>query len=181
MQLRTITLDDTAAIDLIAQRMRATLVEVEGEEAGGGMYPMDWLRDRVRWHLDWLRDRVRWHLDGRAAEVVVAEDPAGAIVGHTIYRIEAGPDDTPFGLVSTTYVVPQARRLGVAQQLLARAESWFRGHGLPQCCTWTSSTNAPLIALYARNGFVQVERAPNELTQTLMVRLAKPLTLEVRA
>lgn len=31
MQLRTITLDDTAAIDLIAQRMRATLVEVEGE------------------------------------------------------------------------------------------------------------------------------------------------------
>ena len=164
MQLRTITLDDTAAIDLIAQRMRATLVEVEGEEAGGGMYPMDW-----------LRDRVRWHLDGRAAEVVVAEDPAGAIVGHTIYRIEAGPDDTPFGLVSTTYVVPQARRLGVAQQLLARAESWFRGHGLPQCCTWTSSTNAPLIALYARNGFTQVERALNELSRTPMVRLAKQL------
>ena len=170
MQLRTITLNDTAAIDLIAQRMRATLVEVEGEQAGGGMYSMDW-----------LRDRVRWHLDGRAAEVVVAEDLTGAIVGHTIYRIEAGPDDTPFGLVSTTYVVPQARRLGVAQQLLARAESWFRGHGLPQCCTWTSSTNAPLIALYARNGFTQVERAPNELTQTLMVRLAKPLTLEDRA
>jgi hypothetical protein len=103
MQLRTITLDDTAAIDLIAQRMRATLVEVEGEEAGGGMYSMDW-----------LRDRVRWHLDGRAAEVVVAEDPAGAIVGHTIYRIEADADDAPFGLVSTTYVVPQARRRRVA-------------------------------------------------------------------
>lgn len=125
--------------------------------------------------MDWLRDRVRWHLDGRAAEVVVAEDPAGAIVGHTIYRIEADADDAPFGLVSTTYVVPQARRLGVAQQLLARAESWFRGHGLPQCCTWTSSTNAPLIALYARNGFMQVERALNELTHTPMVRLAKQL------
>lgn len=164
MQLHTITLDDTAAIDLIAQRMRATLVEVEGEAAGGGMYSMDW-----------LRDRVRWHLDGRAAEVVIAEDPTGEIVGHTIYRIEAGPDDTPFGLVSTTYVVPQARRLGVAQQLLARAESWFRGHGLLQCCTWTSSTNAPLIALYARNGFVQVERALNELSRTPMVRLAKQL------
>ncbi len=169
MQLRALTLDDTAAIDLVAQRMRATLVEVEGEQAGGSMYSMDW-----------LRDRVRWHLDGRAAEVVVAEDPAGAISGHTIYRIETGAGDTPFGLVSTTYVVPEARRLGVAQQLLERAESWFRARGLPQCCTWTSSTNTPLIALYKRNGFAEAERAPNELTQTLMVRLAKPLTIEVR-
>lgn len=164
MRLRPIRLDDTAAIDLVAQRMRATLVEVEGEQAGGGMYSMDW-----------LRDRVRWHLDGRAAEVVIAEDPAGEIVGHTIYRTETSTDGTPFGLVSTTYIVPEARRLGVAQQLLERAESWFRARGLPQCCTWTSSTNTPLIALYARNGFAQAERAPNELTQTPMVRLAKLL------
>lgn len=165
MRLRAITLDETAAIDLVAQRMRATLVEVEGEQAGGGMYS-----------IDWLRDRVRWHLDGRAAAVVVAQDPAGAIVGHTIYRIETSADGTPFGLVSTTYVVPEARRLGVAQQLLEHAESWFRARGLPQCCTWTSSTNAPLIALYTRNGFALAERASNELTRTPMVRLAKQLT-----
>lgn len=172
MLLRTICLADTAAIDLVAERMRATLIEVEGEAAGGAMYSMDW-----------LRDRVRWHLDGRAAEVVVAEDANGDIVGHTIYRIEPTPDaspakpaDVPFGLISTTYVVPEARRLGVAQRLLAHAEAWFRERRVPLACTWTSETNSPLIRLYARNGYVEAERGPNQLTQTMMVRLAKPLS-----
>ncbi|OWQ46176.1 hypothetical protein CDL60_16390 [Roseateles noduli] len=167
MLLRTISLADTAAIDLVAERMRATLIEVEGEDAGGTMYSMDW-----------LRDRVRWHLDGRAAEVIVAEDAAGRILGHTIYRIESdagAPSAAPFGLISTTYVVPEARRLGVAQRLLTHAEAWFREHRVPLACTWTSNTNSPLIGLYARNGYVEAERGPNQLTQTMMVRLAKPL------
>jgi GNAT superfamily N-acetyltransferase len=167
MQLRPISLADTAAIDLVAERMRATLIEVEGEARGGTMYSMDW-----------LRDRVRWHLDGRAAEVVVAEDAAGEIVGHTIYRIES--DDAalgaaPLGLISTTYVAPAARRHGVAQRLLAHAEDWLRERQVLLSCTWTSETNRPLIALYARNGYIEAERGPNQLTQTMMVRLAKPL------
>ena len=45
MLLRPISLADTVAIDLVAERMRATLIEVEGEDAGGAMYSMDWLRD----------------------------------------------------------------------------------------------------------------------------------------
>lgn len=181
MQLRAISLADTAVIDLVAARMRATLVEVEGEDAGGAMYSMDW-----------LRERVRWHLDGRAAEVVVAQDISGNIVGHTIYRVESeaatdpGPADTigetpraaRFGLISTTYVLPEARRLGVAQRLLHRAEAWFVEQHALTSCTWTSATNTPLIALYAGNGYVEVERAPNQLTRTPMVRLAKPLTGE---
>lgn len=168
MLLRPISLLDTAAIDLVAERMRATLIEVEGEDAGGAMYSMDW-----------LRDRVRWHLDGRAAEVVVAEDTTGRILGHTIYRIESDAGSlsaAPFGLISTTYVVPEARRLGVAQRLLTHAEAWFRERHVPLVCTWTSATNTPLIGLYARNGYVEAERGPNQLTQTMMVRLAKPLT-----
>ncbi|MFX1679470.1 GNAT family N-acetyltransferase [Mitsuaria sp. CC2] len=172
MLLRPLSLTDTAAIDLVAERMRATLIEVEGEEAGGTMYSMDW-----------LRDRVRWHLDGRAAEVVVAEDEAGVIVGHTIYRVECESDShsaslnaAPFGLISTTYVVPEARRLGVAQRLLAHAEAWFLERHVPFACTWTSETNTPLIGLYDRNGYVESERGPNQLTQTMMVRLTKALT-----
>ena len=174
MLLRPISLADTVAIDLVAERMRATLIEVEGEDAGGAMYSMDW-----------QRDRVRWHLDGRAAEVVVAEDANGNIVGHTIYRVESNaktdtPSDAsataPFGLISTTYVLPEARRLGVAQRLLTHAEAWFRERRVPLSCTWTSETNTPLIALYARNGYVEAERGPNELTQTMMVRLARALS-----
>ncbi|WP_431259060.1 GNAT family N-acetyltransferase [Roseateles chitinivorans] len=164
MQLRPLSLADTSAIHLVAERMRETLIEVEGEAAGGTMYSMDW-----------LRDRVCWHLDGRAAEVVVAEDATGGIVGHTIYRVESD-GAAPFGLISTTYVAPEARRLGVAQRLLARAEDWFRERQVPISCTWTSETNRPLIALYARNGYAEAERGPNQLTQTMMVRLAKALT-----
>lgn len=172
MLLRPLSLADTAAIDLVAERMRATLIEVEGEDTGGTMYSMDW-----------LRDRVRWHLDGRTAEVVVAEDATGGIVGHTIYRIESDADaphdasaTAPFGLISTTYVVPEARRLGVAQQLLAHAEAWFLARRVPLACTWTSEINRPLIGLYARNGYVEAERGPNQLTQTMMVRLARSLS-----
>ncbi|WP_431048527.1 GNAT family N-acetyltransferase [Roseateles sp. L2-2] len=168
MLLRPISLLDTAAIDLVAERMRATLIEVEGEDAGGAMYTMDW-----------LLDRVRWHLDGRDAEVIVAEDATGRILGHTIYRIESDAGSlspAPFGLISTTYVVPEARRLGVAHRLLTHAEAWFRERRVQLACTWTSETNSPLIGLYARNGYVEAERGPNQLTQTMMVRLAKPLT-----
>lgn len=156
MHLRSISLADTDAIDLVAQRMRSTLIEVEGEQAGGSMYSMDW-----------LRERVRWHLDGRLAEVVVAEDANDNVVGHTIYRVEsdATPGAGPLGLISTTYVVPDARRLGVAQRLLERAEDWFRQRDVLLSCTWTSRTNTPLIALYARNGYTEAECAPNQLTQ----------------
>lgn len=169
MHLRVLTPLDTADIDLVAQRMRATLVEVEGEAAGGGMYSMDW-----------LRDRVRWHLDGRAAEVVVITDDDGGVIGHTIYRREAPDGALPFGLISTTYVAPEARRLGAAQRLLARAEDWFRAQGLQMACTWTSSTNTPLIALYGRNGYLEAERGPNGVTGTMMVRLARSLPITSR-
>lgn len=165
MRLRTICLTDDDDIDLIAQRMRATLVEVEGETAGGGMYTMAWLRDRVRWHL------------GRQDAEVVAADPGdGAMIGHSIYRVEAAVASTatdPFGLISTTYVLPESRRLGVAQLLLEQAERWFVNKGLRTSCTWTSATNAPLIALYQRNGYAEAERGANALTHTMMVRLEK--------
>ncbi|WP_423596515.1 GNAT family N-acetyltransferase [Roseateles sp. MS654] len=164
--LRDIAAVDTDAIDLIAQRMRATLVEVEGEREGTAMYSMDWLRDRVRWHLDPAAARAR---------VVVAENNRGEVVGHTIFRVEADPADAELGLISTTYVAPEVRRHGVAGLLLSCAEAWFRDLGLGRSATWTSATNAPLIGLYERYGYAVAERAPNELTGTAMIRLERQL------
>ncbi len=164
MQIRSITLENAADIDLIARRMRATLIEVEGEEAGGNLYSMEW-----------LRERVRWHLDGRAAEVVVAEDNPGDVLGHTIYRIDVDESGSSVGLISTTYVIPTARRHGVAQALLDHAEQWFLQRGTSESSTWTSASNTALIKLYHRNGYAEAERAPNQLTRTMMVRLAKRL------
>lgn len=164
MQIREIDAGSEAEIDLVAQRMRDTLIEVEGPETGVALYTMDWLRDRVRWHLD----------PGKAlAKVLLAVDAAGQIVGHTIVRRESTEAGVHFGLVSTTYVVPASRRFGIAQQLLTAGEAWMHQHALPVSATWTSSTNTPLIRLYARNGYAQVEQHTHAVTGTLMVKLEK--------
>jgi len=145
--------------------MRDTLIEVEGRERGEQMYTLDWLEARLRWHLDPLTARAR---------VLVAVDATGKIVGHTIFRVE-GSVASRYGLISTTYVVPDSRRSGIARRFLEEAERWFQQHGLDTCCTWTSSTNMPLIKLYKRNGYAEVDFGPEDLTGTTMVKLAKSL------
>ena len=152
-------------IERVAQGMRQTLVEVEGEARGTAMYTLDWLRERVRWHLDPAQAQAR---------VVLAVDAQQEILAHTIFRIE-GPAEARFGLISTTFVWPAHRRAGLAARLLRCAEDWFLAQRLPRSCTWTSSTNTPLIALYGRHGYRQTEQGPNDLTGTLMIQLSKPL------
>lgn len=151
-----------AEIDLVAQRMRATLVEVEGEAAGGALYTLEWLRERVRQHL----------VPGAA---VLLLEAAGAIAGHTIVRRETDGAGHAFGLISTTYVLPAARRQGHAAALLVAGEAWMQAQGLARSATWTSSTNTALIALYAAHGYREAERGTHPLTGTVMVRLARAL------
>jgi len=162
MKLRDLDPRNDAEIILVAERMHATLMEVEGK----ALYDLDWLIRRVRWHLDPASSQAR---------VRLGIDDSGAIVGHTMYRIEADDKAQAFGLVATSYVVPNSRRQGFADAFLGDAQAWFRWQGLPLAATWTSSTNEALIALYARHGFLEDQRGPNDLTGTTMVRLAKRL------
>jgi GNAT superfamily N-acetyltransferase len=149
--------------------MRATLIEVEGFERGYSLYSPEWLRDRVRWHLQPDKCRGRVLLIG-----MPQQEPAG----HTILRIEADCSSL-FGLVSTTYVVPTMRRRGLATRLLHAAEHWFISEGAQSACTWTSSTNQPLIGLYKRHGYVVTDSAPNDLTGTDMIKLSRSLCAAV--
>lgn len=164
--LREIDPTSDAEIDLVAQRMRATLIEVEGEETGTALYSMDWLRERVRWHLDAAQV---------VAQVILAEAEDGVILGHTIVRREFEQDGRQYGLVSTTYVLPDSRRSGVAEALLIAGEEWMRGLGLGICATWTSSTNLKLIRLYEKHGYRQTATHVHEITGTLMVKLERIL------
>ncbi len=124
----------TDELELVAERMRATLVEVLGQQRAVDLYSMDWLRNRSRE----LRDE---------GAIFVAVD--GAVVGHTIVRME--PD--ALGLFSTTWVQPEHRRKGVAEALLDRGERWLLDNGARLLATNTSATNSPLIALYERRGY----------------------------
>jgi GNAT superfamily N-acetyltransferase len=154
-----------ADIEWVALGMHRTLVEVEGEK-GRQAYPVDWTRARLREFLDPARHVARVFL-------AVSRDDATAIAGHTIVRINAMPDGRRYGLVSTTYVDPQHRRAGIADQLLARGEAWIRAQGMDEAATWTSATNVRLIRLYEKHRFAITETGEKDGTR--MVRLAKPL------
>jgi GNAT superfamily N-acetyltransferase len=169
MRIRDIDPTLAAEVDLVARRMRQTLIEVEGEDRGSSMYTMDWLVARVRWHLDSETCRGR---------VLLAESAHKQIAGHSIIRLESAPGGA-FGLVSTTYVDPAFRGAGLASALLLHSEQWFSDEGMRSCCTWTSSTNAPLISLYEKHGYSITDSGPNDLTGTLMVKLSKQLARNV--
>ncbi|WP_269531451.1 GNAT family N-acetyltransferase [Chitinimonas sp. BJYL2] len=164
IRIRPINPASDIEITLVAARMRATLIEVEGEAAGTAMYS-----------LDWLQDRVRFHLDGRAqaAQVLLAELPDGQIAGHTIVRVEQAGEAGHHGLFSTSYVAPEHRRGGIASALLGAGEDWLLSQHVPELATWTSATNHGLIALYARFGYAVTETHPHATTGTAMVRLTR--------
>jgi len=147
-------------LELVARRMRLTLNEVLGEEVGTALYAMEWLRQRVLWHLDPVNC---------TGQVFLAENADGTIVGHTIVRIDVDDAGTPIGLFSTTYVVPEARRRAVASSLLLAGEAWLIGHGMATAVTDTSAANLKLIRLYEKHGYAIID------TQGDMVRLGRAL------
>jgi len=151
-------------INLVAQRMRDTLVEVEGPDVGAALYSMDWLRERVKWHLN---------PQTALAKVFLAVQGDGKVIGHTIVRRELDAQGSPYGLFSTTYVVPAARRAGVAHQLLVTGEHWMLDQGFSSAATWTSVTNTKLLSLYHGHGYAKVAQHIHEVTGTVMVKLEK--------
>ena len=105
--------------------------------------------------------------------MLLAIDRAGNIIGHTILRQQSDTDLGTYGLVSTTHVAPESRRLGIAHELLNAGEAWFRDLGLSLYATATSSTNERLTRLYQKHGFEITAQQRDETTGTLMVRLTK--------
>jgi GNAT superfamily N-acetyltransferase len=165
-RIREIDAASPVEIDLVVRRMLATILEVEGEERGRSLHS-----------LEWLRQRLLWHIEGEAvmAKVFVADDRNAGIVGHTIVRGESDGSQRQYGWFSTTYVVPDFRRRGIAQQLLVAGEQWISEHGLTRAVTSTSAANEKLIGLFQRNGYRIFWRGNNEATGTPMVALERHL------
>lgn len=152
IQIRPIDPLSQAEVELVAERMRETLVEVVGKERGEAMYTLEWLQDRVRFHLDPKQS---------TAAVFLAVSSDSRVLGHTIVREEKSEDGSKHGLFSTTYVEKSSRRLGVADQLLASGEEWMRAQGLKRAATATAENNTPLIRLYEKHGYSITGRFPD--------------------
>jgi GNAT superfamily N-acetyltransferase len=142
-KIREIARENPAEVQLVATRMRQTLIDVLGEEKGGCLYTMDWLVERVLWHLN---------PECATAKVFLAENREAHITGQAIARIER-ENERPYGYFSTLYVEPESRRLGVATNLMLRVEDWFREMAMPRIVYNTAETNAKLIGLFEAHGF----------------------------
>lgn len=148
--IRPIVPDSESEIALVAIRMRATLMEVLGTDRGEAMYTLEWLRERVGYHLNPA------HCDG---EVLLSVGDTGDIHGHIILRVETSEDGLRYGLFSTIYVEPDARRDGRALELVKAGEAWFRARKLPYASTNTDPMNLPLIRLYESVGYQVTSRS----------------------
>ncbi|MBS1721697.1 MAG: GNAT family N-acetyltransferase [Armatimonadetes bacterium] len=158
-RIRDIDPSNEAEIILVAERMRATLMEVVGAEEGEAMYSMDWLVDRVKFHLD----------PGRCTGRVILAELGTEIAGHCILRVEKDEDGAEFGLFSTFYVAPERRRRRIADRFVDLGEEWFKSLGLGCARTYTAETNDPLHRLMESHGYV-IELRKNE-----MVSFMKPI------
>lgn len=131
--------EDDVSVELIARRMRLTLVEVLDEERADAMFEHDGLVERVRWHLD----RVT---PDRQAEVFMASVD-GEMVGHTMVRVDV-VDGEELGLFATIYVTPPARRWGVASALVQAGEAWMVERKVVVAATYTDAHNERLLAFF---------------------------------
>ena len=152
MKIREIDPKSDSEIDLVAQRMRQTLVEVLGEEKGGSMYSMDWLIERVRWHLD------SKNTNGR---VFLLENDEDAVVGHAIARIDFG---CSFGYFSTIFIQPSSRRNGFAKDLIKHVEDWFSREAMPKVVYNTADNHVAIIGLFRSQGY-SITHAESEMVQ----------------
>lgn len=143
-KIRPIRPDSQDEIRLVAERMRLTLIEVLEADRGGQMYELDWLEDRVRFHLDG---------NGCTGQVFVAVSRADEIMGHTIVRLETDDSSSTYGLFSTIYVAEDFRGAGVAQELIEAGEDWILGLGQSVAVTYTHPENHRLHRLFGGRGY----------------------------
>ena len=156
VELKPTDADAAAHVQLVAARMRQTLIEVLGPARGTAMYTLPWLIDRVEFHLDPARST------GAVLLALNARD--AAVIGHTIVRVEAQDDCPRLGLFSTIYVIPEQRRAGVARALVAAGEVWLLARDVSALATNTSKDNAKLIRLFQGRGY-QIAVRTEEMVQ----------------
>ncbi len=157
LKIRELNPNSKEEIELVASRMRNTLIDVLGQEKAEAMYSMDWLRERVMWHLSAEKE----------AKVLLAE--ADEVVGQAIIRIEIDDKKDRFGYFSTIYVAPEFRSQGIAKKLIQRVEAWCSEKKLPYIIYNTAHDNDRLIEILRKFSYQIVTKTMD------MVQLKKSL------
>lgn len=152
IRIRALNPEAAEEVELVARRMRETLMEVLGEDRGRELYALSWLEKRVRQHLD---------PEELTGEVFLAEANDSVVTGHTIVRLDDDGFGNPIGLFSTVFVAREHRRAGIARALLDRGERWMLAHGRNRAVTYTDEANKPLQRLFIGHGYSMVPMPRN--------------------
>lgn len=92
----------------------------------------------------------------------VAYDAAGNPVGLVEVAIRTdyvnGADTSPVAFLEGIYVVPEARRSGVARELVAVAERWALSTGCTELSSDAAIENTSSHAMHSALGFIETER-----------------------
>lgn len=131
-------------INSVAQNMKKTLMEVMGEEKGSQYYSMDWLLERVYWHIE-LGDR---------AKIILCEDAFSNLIGQAIVRVEFDEDlEQEIGYFSTIYIEPAIRKQGAASLLINQVHEWCKEKQLQIVSYSTAKDNEKLLSLFHKFGY----------------------------
>lgn len=100
-----------------------------------------------------------WFLGSRldaADDAVFVAEHDGIVVGYVYAALEPLSWKElrgPAGFVHDVAVAEEARKSGVATQLMDVAVGWLRDRGAPRVILWTAAPNAAAQALFRRLGF----------------------------
>lgn len=98
-------------------------------------------------------------LYNRFPETFIVAEVNGEIVGYVMCRIELGLSNFGFsgfikkGHIVSIAVMPENRRKGIGQALVAKAMEGMRFYNAKQCFLEVRVSNTPAINLYKKMGF----------------------------
>ncbi len=86
------------------------------------------------------------------------EGPVGFVEAALRSDYVNGTDSSPVGFVEGIYVIPSARRCGVARALVQSAEAWARTSGCREMASDAHLENQASHAFHRALGFVETQR-----------------------
>lgn len=124
----------------------------------------------------WSAEQVAEELTGYGRRGWVAEGGSVALRGYLIMRTVGEVSD-----LQRIGVAPSHQRAGTAAALLTAASAGVRKEGAERILLEVAEDNAPARALYARAGFVEIDRRPKyyrHAVDALVLELALTPRLE---
>lgn len=156
MEIRAFHAEDEEALAGLVAAFRNELAVIRGRSAEAG--PEDG------------RDELRDYFE-RGYPVFVAEGDGKAILGYIVCRVDAGTV-----WAESLYVIPEARRMGVASMLYGEAELLARDAGGGTVYNWVDPENEAAIAFLGGLGYdvlnlVELRGAMSDETPERSVRV----------